>query len=253
MEAEQPRRGVRATQPVDDAAEGVQHAAGHDEAEHQRPAGTVERLDVEDRHPAQADVDRRRQPARRRHPADLEDDPGRRADPHDGQQRAGLAAGQQRHRECGVRPRDDEKDVRVVEPLEEPVRRRPPAAPVVERGGAEEQRRGRDEDRDADAAPFGRRGGDEREAGEDDQRERGRVQPAPQPRADRIDDLGGRLDRRAQAPVAQVLHGLPGVRAHPVEGLVLLAGPLRSVGPGVRRGVASVADHDSRLTYATVG
>ena len=119
VEAEPARCGVGPLEAVDDAAERVEQA-GQDHREGSRSGRVKEVTEPEDRRPAQCDVDGQIEPAGGADPEHPERDPEQRPAPDQPQQHLRVAAVQQRDRERRIGARDQQEDVRVVEPSEHP-------------------------------------------------------------------------------------------------------------------------------------
>lgn len=117
VEAKPPGEWVGPFQSVNNPTDGVEQAANGQQGDHGNGAAG-EIGSVEDRGPAQSDVDRGVEPPWGIGPEDSEQDAQDRTSPHQGQQGDSVAAFEEQQREGCVGPGDKQEDVGVVEALE---------------------------------------------------------------------------------------------------------------------------------------
>ena len=157
-----------------------------------RGRGVVDELgEVEHRGPAQQQVERDVEPARRPDPEDLERHAEQGAAPHEREHDRGVLRGQQEQRERRVGAGDQQEDVGVVEALPETLDPVGPGAAVIDRADAEQQHRADHEHRDADAHQDVLGDHEHHDECEERQRQRDGVQPPTQLGLDLVDGLRG--------------------------------------------------------------
>src|SRR5690606_14805834 len=182
VEAEPSGGRVGAFEGVDEAACGVEDAAGDDEdGGGGSGSGRQLREDAQG-DPSQDDVEAGVEPAGRAEPQGAEGDAGGRADPDGGEDgdAGGAFEGHVGHGRVGAG--DDEVDVGVIASFEPGGGGRAEIGAGVQGRDAEQRRRGGDVDGGRESGRGGRSGGDQDETGQERGGERGQVQPAAQER-----------------------------------------------------------------------
>ncbi len=196
MVTERRRPRVGPFQGVEHAADAVERAADDQQDQRGDACAVHDRADEPGRDPAQQDVERHTEPARRRRPEHLEQHTRDSARPDDPEQHHAVVRRQGQQGERGVTARDEHEDHRVVGTLH-PLAcgGRLPIHPVIRAADGEHRDdRERVEQRREARPRANHRPGHRHQRGAADERDHGRVDMDPAARTRLAEGLGDPVD-----------------------------------------------------------